>query len=38
MANVFDIIVSDFELQSGLYVHFRINTFRKSMNLLIPES
>ena len=29
------IIVSEFELQSRYYIHFRTNTFREGMNLLI---
>ena len=29
------IVVSEFELQSRYYVHFRANTFGKGMNLLI---
>ena len=31
-----DLNVSEFELQSFFYVHFRTNTLEKSMNLLIP--
>ena len=33
-----DIIVSEFELQSRDYVHFRANIIWKSMNILIPAS
>ena len=29
-----DIVVSEFELQSRYYVHFRLVTFRKDINLL----
>ena len=37
MANVLNckIVVSEFELQSHYYVHFRINTLGKGMNSLI---
>ena len=40
VANVpdWDIIVSEFELQSSYYVHFWINTLGKDMNPLIPLS
>ena len=31
-----DIVVSEFELQSGNYVHFQINTFWERYELLIP--
>ena len=31
-----DIIVSEVELQSHYYVHFRIHSFRKGMNSIIP--
>ena len=30
-----EIVVSEFELQLGYYVHFRTNTYGKSMNNLI---
>ena len=38
--NVLDcnIILSKFELQSQLYIHFRTNTPEKSMNSLIPPN
>ena len=37
MAKAMDsgIVVSEFELQSRYYVHFRTNTLEKGMNLLI---
>ena len=31
-----DFLVSDFQLQSRNYIHFRTNTLEKSMNLIIP--
>ena len=34
-AKDFEIVVSEFELKSRYYVHFRINIFGKGMNLLI---
>ena len=34
----YDIIVSEFELQSHYYVHFRTNTLGKEMNILIPPT
>ena len=39
VANVMDcdIVVSDFDLQSCCYVHFRTNTLGKGMNSLIPN-
>ena len=40
MVNVLDcnIIVSEFELQSRYFVHFRTRTFQKGMNPLILPS
>ena len=32
-----DIVVSQFELESGYYIHFRCNTLRKGMNLLSSQ-
>ena len=32
----YDIVVSDFKLQSHYYVHFRTNTQKKGTNSLIP--
>ena len=39
MAKVLDcsLEISEFELQSPYYVHFRTNTLEKGMNLLIPQ-
>ena len=34
----YDIVVSEFELQSHCYIHFRINKLGKDMNLFIPLS
>ena len=34
----FDIVVSEFKLQSRYQVHFQINTLEKGMNLLIPPA
>ena len=31
----YNIVVSEFELQSGFYVHFRTNTLEKRMNLFM---
>ena len=31
-----DIVISEFEIQSRYYVHFRTNTLERCMNLLIP--
>ena len=31
-----EIVVNDFELVSGYYVHFRTNTLGKGINYLIP--
>ena len=31
-----EIVVSEFELQSRYYVHFRANTLGKGMNLILP--
>ena len=38
VANVLDcdIVVSEFELKSSYYIHFRNNTLKKGMNPLIP--
>ena len=33
-----DIVVSEFEIQSRYYVHFRTNTPGKDMNPLMPQS
>ena len=40
MANVLDseIVGTEFDLQSHYYLHFRTNTIRKDMNLLIPQA
>ena len=32
------IVVSEFELKSRYYIHFRANTLGKDMNLLIPPA
>ena len=34
----YDIIGSEFEFQSGYYVHFETNTLGKDMNLLSPSA
>ena len=38
VANVLDCdnVVSEFELQSSYYIHFRIDTFGKGINPLLP--
>ena len=33
---VYDIVLSEFELQSGYYVHFRTDILGKGMNSLMP--
>ena len=40
MAIVMDcgLVVSEFELQSCYYVHFRTNTFGKGMNFFVPQA
>ena len=39
-ANVLDyeIVVSEFKLQSCYYIHFQTNTLGKGMNMLIPQA
>ena len=38
VANVLDIVVSEFKLQSRNYVYFRSDTLEKTMNFNIPTS
>ena len=34
----YDIVVSEFELQSRYYVHFRTNTLRKDIDFITPSA